>query len=377
MSINDPAWFRDLPRWQAKRHPRRVHRIHDDRTDLLIDAVDNVRSLAPISGVYGDGRHGAVEFIDDIFVLMSSIQATTIVIDDAWLKAPSGGGHGLVLRATESITIRNGGCLLTGMGNAGESASGGTPGGLDPDSGFGFGGGGAGNGTAGGNDTEGLGLSGVDQLSAHNLGGWSAPNDIYPTWNEAYPQQGGNGGTTGGVDTAVVGGMSRGTCSPVSIMDYLMRGITNGFPLAVGGCGGAAGNCDGVGVAGAGGQGGGGGSPIVLAAPRIIFEAGAYVERDVTGGPGGDGGDAVGGSCGGGGGGAGGNCAGIFDITESWEVGDGVTIEDHYTSGDGRAVGGANGAGSGSGTSGSEGSPGLNGRTYLINPATMTFINRD
>ena len=115
-----------------------------------------------------------------------------------------------------------------------------------------------------------------------------------------------------------------------------------------------------------------------MAAPRIIYEAGAAIERDVTGGSGGRGGDAVGGNCGGGGGGAAGNCSGIFDLTESLEVGAEVSVTDRYYPYVSRAQGGANGNGSGdTGTTGASGSNGLSGRTYLINPITMQFTNRD
>jgi hypothetical protein len=380
-----PRWFRDRAEFVVRqrvplsqmRLARLAQRVEADFS-LVEGAFDELHDLLPRAGgssPYGDGRHGAVEFVDNIFVIPSPIRATTIVINAAWLKATPGGPHPLDLAATESITII-GNCYLSAVGTNGEDANGIVPGGVDPDY-QGQGAGGAGGGTPGGGVTEGLGSPGVDQRNASNRGGWSSPLDLDPDWSEAQPQQGGNGGTTDGEDGPVVGGMSKGTCVPTEVVDWLLGRGLNGIPFGVGGCGGAGGNCDGVGVAGAGGQGGGGGGPIRLAAPRIILVDGATLQRDVTGGVGGRGGDAAAGNCGGGGGGAGGNCNGIYDVTESWEVGEEVTVTDYYWPYDGRAAGGANGAGSGDGTSGSEGSPGLGGRTYLINPVTMQFTNRD
>lgn len=48
MTVTDPSWFRSLPGWEAKRHARRVHRIHDDRYNLMVEAANYV---AVTSGV--------------------------------------------------------------------------------------------------------------------------------------------------------------------------------------------------------------------------------------------------------------------------------------------------------------------------------------
>lgn len=47
--ITDPAWFMALPSWLAKRHLKRIHRLHDDRFALIIEALDYLKNLPQFS----------------------------------------------------------------------------------------------------------------------------------------------------------------------------------------------------------------------------------------------------------------------------------------------------------------------------------------
>jgi len=43
--ITDPPWFQSLPSWLSKRHLKRIHRLHDDRLALIIEALDYLKNL--------------------------------------------------------------------------------------------------------------------------------------------------------------------------------------------------------------------------------------------------------------------------------------------------------------------------------------------
>jgi len=74
MTVNDPAWFRALPGWQEKRFPRRVHRIHDDRFNLMVEALNAVAAIIPdngeLAGIYRGSVvcEGDAQVTDDVVI---------------------------------------------------------------------------------------------------------------------------------------------------------------------------------------------------------------------------------------------------------------------------------------------------------------------
>ena len=87
--VNDPAWFRALPGWAERRHPRRVHRIHDDRFNLMVEAVGAAAAIIPDNGELAGTYRGNVvcegdaEVTDDVV-----IQGSLVVLGE--LSNPGG-----------------------------------------------------------------------------------------------------------------------------------------------------------------------------------------------------------------------------------------------------------------------------------------------
>ena len=96
---NDPAWFRALPDWAAKRYPRRVHRVHDERYNLMVEAVNKIAAIIPdggeLSGTYSSNVlcEGDATLTDDVVV-----NGNLIVLGEL----TNSGGHELTVRGSVS-----------------------------------------------------------------------------------------------------------------------------------------------------------------------------------------------------------------------------------------------------------------------------------
>ena len=301
--------------------------------------------------LYGTGREGDVEWTNDWFNVITTLDVKTLYVHSAAIGVAAGWHQPMIIRATESIILND--MAICAPGNSGNWGSEGGEGGL--------GGGGSMSGRAGaiGDTSDGAAGEGGNQIV------FGVQKFDVTTIPSSSGGSGGNGNYEGGSGGSDYGDSFKIDAWPVILSSLLF----SSYPLSSGGCGGGAGSGNGEGGSGGtGGGGGGGGSWAILIAPYIEF---VQIDVNLWGGNGGDGQNIDTPTCGGGGGGAGGNGGNFILIAENI-VYDNVGVS--LYGGEGGAGGWGGGGGGLGGVSGSDGSDGI---CIWYKPSTkeMTVIN--